>query len=128
MIMLTRSSDKIFNPILYRQQYYVAVIVFPSLDLKHVSLIFFLWQQKKQVQQKQCTANVFPWQMVTEKQFQLSQFLCRSNYTGCFTKGYRKLNHYKTCIYKNIPMKHSQNVHHINKFLSTEFFNRTAYI
>ena len=37
-------------------------------------------------------------------------------YTGCFTKGYRKLNHYKTYIYKNIPMKLSQNVHHINKF------------
>ena len=48
--------------------------------------------------------------------------------TGCFTRGYRKLYHYKPCIYKNISMKLLQNVYHINKFLSTEFFNRTAYI
>ena len=50
------------------------------------------------------------------------------SYTGCFTKGYRKVNHYKTYIYKNIPMKRLQNVHHINKFLSTEFPNCTTYI
>ena len=47
---------------------------------------------------------------------------------GCFTKGYRKLYHYKTYIYMNILMKLSQNIHHMNKFLSTEFFNRTPYI
>jgi len=48
--------------------------------------------------------------------------------TGCFTKGYRKLYHYKTYIYMNILMKLSQNIHHMNKFLLTEFFNRTPYI
>ena len=51
-----------------------------------------------------------------------------NSHTWCFTKGYRKLNHYKTYIYKNIPMKLLQNIHHTNKFLSTEFPNRTPYI
>ena len=49
-------------------------------------------------------------------------------YTGCFTKWYRKLNHYKTYIYENISMKLLRNVHHTNKFLSTEFPNRTPCI
>ena len=55
------------------------------------------------------------------------KFLFADN-TGCFTKGYRKLNHYETYIYKNIPMRLLQNGHHTNKFLSTEFPNRTPYI